>query len=429
MIKRNNKKGFTIVELVIVIAVIAILAAVLIPTFAGIIKKANLSADQQAVRNMNVALAASGDLEGIDAAVDALSENGFNAADTLVPVSKGYAFYWFETANTVLLVEMNEDETPKAVVYPDDETLAADFMAASDDVRHNLKGAVKYLNAEVKDADGFAEAFANGQLDIKLEADMTINSATTVLPDAEVVVDLGGKTLTTGERDTNGSHFYAFDVKGTVTFTNGTIDARGVQIYDGGKIVIGEGATINAVDNDGGACIWLYAGSELVIDGGTFNALKGDCDDANDAAGKKEPGIINNNGGTITIKGGTFKSQSNCQAIINNSGSITIEGGTFEASRGVVCAMGGNVTITGGTFTVADDATSYPVYATAAATVVVEAGSLNTATNNVVAVCAPTNEGYTSAKITLKAGVVVNGEALTEDVTLDEAGEKFVSAP
>ena len=38
--KRNNKKGFTIVELVIVIAVIAILAGVLIPTFSGIVKNA-----------------------------------------------------------------------------------------------------------------------------------------------------------------------------------------------------------------------------------------------------------------------------------------------------------------------------------------------------------------------------------------------------
>ena len=418
MIKRNNKKGFTIVELVIVIAVIAILAAVLIPTFSGIIKKAQLSSDQQAVRNMNVALAASGDLgDDMNKVIDALSENGFNSKKALIPVSKDFQFMYSKANDCIVLVnEKNE------VVYPENITYdAADL--------ESLENSVKYLNAEVKDADGFAEAFANGQMDIKLEADMTINSATTVLPDAEVVVDLGGKTLTTGERDTNGSHFYAFDVKGTVTFTNGTIDARGVQIYGGGKIVIGEGATINAVDNDGGACIWLYAGSELVIDGGTFNALKGDCDDANDAAGKKEPGIINNNGGTITIKGGTFKSQSNCQAIINNSGSITIEGGTFEASRGVVCAIGGNVTITGGTFTVADDATSYPVYATGAATVVVEAGSLNTATNNVVAVCAPTNEGYTSAKITLKAGVVVNGAALTEDVTLDGAGEKFVSAP
>ncbi|MBQ8414379.1 MAG: type II secretion system protein [Clostridia bacterium] len=49
--KRNNKKGFTIVELVIVIAVIAILSAVLIPTFGGIVDKANESARDQEARN------------------------------------------------------------------------------------------------------------------------------------------------------------------------------------------------------------------------------------------------------------------------------------------------------------------------------------------------------------------------------------------
>lgn len=42
--KRNNKKGFTIVELVIVIAVIAILSAVLIPTFGTVINDANKAA-------------------------------------------------------------------------------------------------------------------------------------------------------------------------------------------------------------------------------------------------------------------------------------------------------------------------------------------------------------------------------------------------
>ena len=49
--KKLNKKGFTIVELVIVIAVIAILAAVMIPTFGGIIKSANESAETQNVTN------------------------------------------------------------------------------------------------------------------------------------------------------------------------------------------------------------------------------------------------------------------------------------------------------------------------------------------------------------------------------------------
>ncbi|MBQ7446318.1 MAG: prepilin-type N-terminal cleavage/methylation domain-containing protein, partial [Clostridia bacterium] len=55
----KNKKAFTVVELVIVIAIIAILAAVLIPTFANIIKKANTSKDNQLIRNLNTALAAS----------------------------------------------------------------------------------------------------------------------------------------------------------------------------------------------------------------------------------------------------------------------------------------------------------------------------------------------------------------------------------
>ena len=48
----KTKKGFTILELVIVIAVIAILAAVLVPTFGGIIDKSNESAAMQEARNI-----------------------------------------------------------------------------------------------------------------------------------------------------------------------------------------------------------------------------------------------------------------------------------------------------------------------------------------------------------------------------------------
>ena len=49
--KKTNKKGFTIVELVIVIAVIAILSAVLIPTFTGVTTSAKKSAALQEARN------------------------------------------------------------------------------------------------------------------------------------------------------------------------------------------------------------------------------------------------------------------------------------------------------------------------------------------------------------------------------------------
>lgn len=50
--KKFNKKGFTIVELVIVIAVIAILAGVLIPTFSTLVKDAQDSKAMQEAKNV-----------------------------------------------------------------------------------------------------------------------------------------------------------------------------------------------------------------------------------------------------------------------------------------------------------------------------------------------------------------------------------------
>ena len=51
MLNNKKKNAFTITELVIVIAVIAILAAVLIPTFSNVVEKANESAAMQEALN------------------------------------------------------------------------------------------------------------------------------------------------------------------------------------------------------------------------------------------------------------------------------------------------------------------------------------------------------------------------------------------
>ena len=75
MKKLNNKKGFTIVELVIVIAVIAILAAVLIPTFSGVVKKANASKALQEVKNAYTATLAN-DLSTAETDDDAVYNKG-----------------------------------------------------------------------------------------------------------------------------------------------------------------------------------------------------------------------------------------------------------------------------------------------------------------------------------------------------------------
>ena len=68
--KRNkNKKGFTIVELVIVIGVIGILSAILIPTFVNLTDKANKAALKSNLANaysMYAADAADGTYEVLD---------------------------------------------------------------------------------------------------------------------------------------------------------------------------------------------------------------------------------------------------------------------------------------------------------------------------------------------------------------------------
>lgn len=66
------RRGFTLVELVIVIAVIAVLAAVLIPTFINVIDSANNSADVQLAANLNSYLA--GEMQ-IDSDVVASAQN------------------------------------------------------------------------------------------------------------------------------------------------------------------------------------------------------------------------------------------------------------------------------------------------------------------------------------------------------------------
>ena len=115
--KKSNKKGFTIVELVIVIAVIAILAAVLIPTFTNLIKKANESSDVQAARQMNTFLAADGAVTPTTPGrlLDVLKEGGFDA-ENYKPLVANRAFFWDRSLNQILYVDTTNGE----ILFPKD---------------------------------------------------------------------------------------------------------------------------------------------------------------------------------------------------------------------------------------------------------------------------------------------------------------------
>jgi len=88
--KNTNKKGFTIVELVIVIAVIAILAAVLIPTFSSVIHNANASSALQEVKQAYV-----------EAYSDALAKNSGNLSNLKVATDSNTKVTTFTCYTTV----------------------------------------------------------------------------------------------------------------------------------------------------------------------------------------------------------------------------------------------------------------------------------------------------------------------------------------
>ena len=345
--RNTNKKGFTIVELVIVVAVIAILAAVLIPTFSGVIAKARLSADKKAVHEMNTFIAME-EADTFEEAIAALKKNGINA-ENIVPLSADKIFAWNNENNQIEIADAT----------------ATDKKPLVDSIKEEI-------GADVKTAEALELAVYFGSNEIKLEDNVTVPSSINVPAGVEVTIDLNGKTLNAAISDTvNNKHSYAFDVKGTLTLKNGTINARGVQTYAGANLVIENGVTINALDNDGGACVYVRKDSVVTINGGTFKSL----------ACKSEltgGSVIINDGGEIIINNGTFVSEVYGPYVINHwSGKTTINGGTFEAVRGVVSAVGGSLNITGGTFTKTDTSfgSSYELYVAGDAKVTVTGGT------------------------------------------------------
>ena len=198
--RNTNKKGFTIVELVVVVAVIAILAAVLIPTFSGVINKANMSADQKAVRDMNTALAIA-DVENnantFNDAVNALLASNIGM-EKYKALAKDKAFYWVQSLKRVVYVDKDLN-----VVYP---TEYADVEYDIEDGWYSLSGEVKTSDAWKDNKNGSEVAIANGAELVSLmqafaEKDADAAGITKVTLSADV--DLMGAAVNFGKVTAN----------------------------------------------------------------------------------------------------------------------------------------------------------------------------------------------------------------------------------
>ena len=115
----RQRKAFTIVEMVIVIAVIAILATVLVPTFGGIIQKANHSADTQFAASLNVQLAMwqvdHGQIQNesdLRKAIDEYYGYGFYSELSPKSAPQGYHYWWNVAEKRVDLKAVTIDDIP-----------------------------------------------------------------------------------------------------------------------------------------------------------------------------------------------------------------------------------------------------------------------------------------------------------------------------
>ena len=136
--KNLKKKGFTLVELVIVVAVIAVLSAILIPTIGCFVEQAKETNDMATVRLLNTALvedeAANGKSATMTDALAAMAKKGY-LVDKLTPRSTG-EILWDSLNNRFALYKdgqaLYRDNTTEEikganlwkVLDPEDKTVA-----------------------------------------------------------------------------------------------------------------------------------------------------------------------------------------------------------------------------------------------------------------------------------------------------------------
>ena len=264
--KRSTKKGFTIVELVIVIAIIAILAAVLIPTFASLIQKANTSADIQAVREMNTFLAINEveEPKTINEVFKALENGGMTVKD-YHPLVSGRFFFWDSKLNRVLYTD-NQYNVIFPEEYKDVNRETNGWLSLSGEIREDNSYKDSY-NSETNTVtistaeQYYAFAKANNK---SLPAGITVKFETDTID--LMGADVGFQISAKGDYNIIGHGTNGTTIKGLSQLKNNYIGKTGDndgKNYGSGLIqVIESGENVNVTIEN------------ITISGGTFGDLE-----------------------------------------------------------------------------------------------------------------------------------------------------------
>ena len=332
--KHTNKKGFTIVELVIVIAVIAILAAVLIPTFSNLIKKANISNDTAIAKNLNTA-AITAQADTFDQAVAAAQDAGYLVA-LLKAKAENCLFVWEDDTNQFLLYDLDA----KKVLYSNTTVDGApdeswNFVANNEDDKAAVKAvfadAVKVQLLINNDSITGDVLFENGST-VYVATDMTVGSFAPTTA-GNYNVNMNGNKLTTSEE------VGAWLEGANVVISNGTIDATTSSstitvLAENGATVELNNVQLQAQSNANP--LQCYGGTMILNNVTTAQT------------GAAEESWYNS---VIQVINMIKKNEEGKWVVYGAQANLTVNSGVYSGKRAIqISAPGGNVTINGGNF-------------------------------------------------------------------------------
>lgn len=351
MTKKNKRRGFTIVELVIVIAVIAILAAVLIPTYANLVKKANEAKAQAEAKNLVTEMLAN------------ILSGGDDAADLIIVTKKGNEAYvhGYDASAGQLVAYKNNP-----VTIPEGDNFYAQAQAICEAMATDKKlNTVAVTEGSWRDSEKLKENVAS--LGFKAEE-------TAVFANYDIV------SLTQN-----------------VTVVK-TADDLKTAIEGGGYVIIKENVDVAPIVSDKTVNTLV---PQTTIQKDTTMDLSGKKigiyveDGAADPFGKASPVIITVNSGTLTING---DGEINCEAGNNQvyginvlGGKVVVNSGKFYGAMTAIQVQKGELEINGGFFDMAPTCKAQvPQYA------------------KYVVNCIDANYKNGTAKITIRGGTFVN---------------------
>ena len=354
MFMHKSKKGFTIVELVIVIAVIAILAAVLIPTFSNLVKKANIASDTTLAKNINTALTSYNATNGVEEFADVIAaarEAGYIISN-LNPTTEGCYFVWESQTNQILLVDSTDGYK---VIYANNEDyadagatwyFAVGTQAEADEITAALTGvnaklaisSTATLNTELSNVTGEKTIYIDGGINVDAENTIVLNKA-----DAKVTIDLGTSEVTGGANSSYSVSNVPFQVQaGELTLKGGIIKATGDALDADGEVM---NNVLNVDD------------STLNIEGAKIDAPNSTIAIAltNAQTTIKDSTIIGNDN-VIQPSDGSIVTLNNCTVecewlaiYSSNAGGtaseVTIKSGTYHANQTTLLGVYGGVII------------------------------------------------------------------------------------